>query len=152
MNSSYVSFYNDEHYIYCVESFMPLDVYFKNLKICRSQDYVIMLEKNYDPVLYFHRSDINNNYIEEYKNNSFIISKNVNNGDEKCPYKGNITWYSIVYNKEIEEKAGWSYNKPPEYIKTIENLMAFYNNKIDVFYKGNKISTSDVLNKILCVE
>ena len=149
MKSSNVSFYNDEHYIYCVESFIHLDIYFKDLKIGESENYVIMLEKNYDPVLYFHRSDINNNYIEEYKNNSFMISKNDDNSNEKCPYKGDIIWYSIVYNKQIEEKAGWSYKEPPEHIKTIENLIAFYNDKINVFYRGNKISISDVLNKII---
>ena len=70
MKSSDVSFYNDEHYIYCVESFIHLDIYFNDLKMGELENYVIMLEKSYDPVLYFHKSDINNNYIKELSGRS----------------------------------------------------------------------------------
>ncbi len=144
---SNISIYNDYHYIYCFKSSVPISIYFNNIELGKSNNYIIMLERNYDPVIYFNKNDLNMNYIKEYKNNSFIISNNANDG--KCPYKGNIEWFSIVYNENIEEKIAWLYNNPPEYLKIIENLIAFYNNKINIFYKKEKININDILIKAI---
>lgn len=142
---SNISLYNNSHYIYCFKSHIPLSIYFNDINIAKSNCYVIMLEKNYDPVIYFNNKDINMDYIKEYKNNDFMIINNNSNG--KCPYKGDIKWFSIVYGKNIEEKAAWSYYNPPEHLKIVENLIAFYNNKIKIYYKGEKINVSDILIK-----
>lgn len=140
---SNIRLYNNSHYIYCFESYIPVSVYFNNVEIGKSSCYIIMLEENYEPVIYFNNSDLNMDYIKEYKNSDFIMPKNTDDG--RCPYKGNIKWFSIVYGKNIEEKAAWSYNNPPEYLKIIENLIAFYNNKINIYYKRGKINVSDIL-------
>ncbi|HWX75567.1 MAG TPA: DUF427 domain-containing protein [Solirubrobacteraceae bacterium] len=53
-----------------------------------------------------------------------------------CPYKGSAESYSVLTEGSVHENVAWSYATPlPESMK-IAGLVAFYNEKVDLFVGG----------------
>jgi uncharacterized protein (DUF427 family) len=57
----------------------------------------------------------------------------------RCPYKGEACYWSIDANGEHFEDVVWSYPAPIPEIPKIENLLAFYNEKVDIEIDGAAI-------------
>ena len=48
-----------------------------------------------------------------------------------CPYKGDASYYSIVVDGRVAEKAIWSYEDPIADVAEIAGHLAFYRDRVD---------------------
>jgi uncharacterized protein (DUF427 family) len=54
----------------------------------------------------------------------------------RCPYKGEAVYWSVRAGGELYEDIVWSYPAPIPETPKIENLLAFYNEKVDIVVDG----------------
>jgi uncharacterized protein (DUF427 family) len=53
-----------------------------------------------------------------------------------CPYKGQAEWWSVSAEDGLHEDVAWSYRAPLPESQKVAGLVAFYNEKIDIFVDG----------------
>jgi uncharacterized protein (DUF427 family) len=53
-----------------------------------------------------------------------------------CPYKGEAEWWSVRANGSVHEDLAWSYRTPLPESQKIAGLVAFYDEKVDVYVDG----------------
>jgi uncharacterized protein (DUF427 family) len=53
-----------------------------------------------------------------------------------CPYKGQADWWSVRIGDEVHEDLAWSYRTPLPESQKIAGLVAFYNEKVDLYVDG----------------
>lgn len=53
----------------------------------------------------------------------------------RCPYKGEAVYWTVNAGERLEDSA-WSYPAPLPEIPKIENLIAFYNERVDIIVDG----------------
>ena len=53
-----------------------------------------------------------------------------------CPYKGQAEWWSVRANGGVHEDLAWSYPTPLPESQKIAGLVAFYDEKVDVYVDG----------------
>jgi uncharacterized protein (DUF427 family) len=56
----------------------------------------------------------------------------------QCPYKGEASYYSVEAGNHIVEDIVWYYPFPQPEVSKIQNLLAFYNEKVDLYVNGVK--------------
>jgi uncharacterized protein (DUF427 family) len=54
----------------------------------------------------------------------------------QCPYKGNATYWSARIGDEVFPDIVWSYPFPIPECPTIQNLLSFYNEKVEIYVDG----------------
>ncbi|HEY6788563.1 MAG TPA: DUF427 domain-containing protein [Trebonia sp.] len=54
----------------------------------------------------------------------------------RCPYKGEAVYWSVQAGDEVLEDIVWSYPSPIPEAPKIENLLAFFNEKVDITVDG----------------
>jgi uncharacterized protein (DUF427 family) len=55
-----------------------------------------------------------------------------------CPYKGQAEWWSVRAGDSVHEDLAWSYRTPLAESQKIAGLIAFYDEKVDVYIDGVK--------------
>jgi uncharacterized protein (DUF427 family) len=55
-----------------------------------------------------------------------------------CPYKGDASYWSLKIGDKTYKDFVWGYPRPIPEIPKIENLLCFYNEKVDLFVDGVK--------------
>jgi uncharacterized protein (DUF427 family) len=53
-----------------------------------------------------------------------------------CPYKGQAEWWSVLAGDRTYEDLAWSYRSPLPESQKIAGLIAFYDEKVDVYVDG----------------
>jgi uncharacterized protein (DUF427 family) len=53
-----------------------------------------------------------------------------------CPYKGDAEWWSVRTVTTIHDDLAWSYRTPLPESQKIAGLIAFYNEKVDIYLDG----------------
>jgi uncharacterized protein (DUF427 family) len=53
-----------------------------------------------------------------------------------CPYKGDANYWSLRVGEKIYKDFVWVYRRPIPEIPKIENLLCFYNEKVDLYVDG----------------
>jgi uncharacterized protein (DUF427 family) len=53
-----------------------------------------------------------------------------------CPYKGQAEWWSVRTGDEVHADLAWSYRTPLPESQKIAGLVAFYNEKVDIYVDG----------------
>jgi uncharacterized protein (DUF427 family) len=53
-----------------------------------------------------------------------------------CPYKGRAEWWSVRAGDEVHADLAWSYRMPLPESQKIAGLVAFYDEKVDVYVDG----------------
>src|SRR5918999_2910869 len=53
-----------------------------------------------------------------------------------CPYKGQAEWWSVGAGDAVHEDLAWSYRTPLPESQKIAGLVAFYNEKVDIYVDG----------------
>nr|WP_042193487.1 DUF427 domain-containing protein [Kibdelosporangium sp. MJ126-NF4] len=53
-----------------------------------------------------------------------------------CPYKGEASYYSVRVGDALHEDVVWYYDTPLPESQKVTGLMAFYNEKVDIFVDG----------------
>jgi uncharacterized protein (DUF427 family) len=56
--------------------------------------------------------------------------------ESHCPYKGQAEWWSVRAGDELHENLAWSYRTPLPESQKIAGLVAFYNEKVDIYVDG----------------
>ncbi len=82
-----------------------------------SRDALEMREGSYPPVYYVPRKDV--------KMERLVRTAHATH----CPYKGDASYFSIV---DGPENAVWSYERPYDEMRDIQDLLAFYPNKVAI--------------------
>ena len=54
----------------------------------------------------------------------------------QCPYKGNAQYYSVRVGDAVHQDVIWYYPFPIAECPKIANLLAFYNEKVDLYVDG----------------
>ncbi len=58
-----------------------------------------------------------------------------------CPYKGTTSGYwSVRAGDEIHADLAWSYDFPSRELLPIAGLVAFYNERVDIFLDGTQLA------------
>jgi uncharacterized protein (DUF427 family) len=55
-----------------------------------------------------------------------------------CPYKGEASYYSVKVGDHVSEDIIWYYPDPHLEVSKIQNMLAFYNEKVDLYVDGKK--------------
>jgi uncharacterized protein (DUF427 family) len=53
-----------------------------------------------------------------------------------CPYKGTARYWSVRAGDEVHTNLAWSYDSPVRESAPIADLVAFYDEKVDLFVEG----------------
>jgi|tagenome__1003787_1003787.scaffolds.fasta_scaffold20983761_2 uncharacterized protein (DUF427 family) len=53
-----------------------------------------------------------------------------------CPYKGQAEWWSVRAGDRIHNDLAWSYRTPLPESQKVAGLIAFYNEKVDIYVDG----------------
>jgi uncharacterized protein (DUF427 family) len=53
-----------------------------------------------------------------------------------CPYKGEAEWWSVEAGGSLHADLAWSYRTPLPESQKIAGLIAFYDEKVDVYVDG----------------
>jgi uncharacterized protein (DUF427 family) len=56
--------------------------------------------------------------------------------ETQCPYKGKARYWSVGSGDKVEKDIAWSYPYPIPECPKIENLVAFYNERADIWVDG----------------
>jgi uncharacterized protein (DUF427 family) len=56
--------------------------------------------------------------------------------ESHCPYKGQAEWWSVRAGDRVHEDLAWSYRMPLPESQKITGLVAFYNEKVDIYVDG----------------
>jgi uncharacterized protein (DUF427 family) len=56
--------------------------------------------------------------------------------ESHCPYKGRAEWWSVRVGDSLHEDLAWSYRTPLPESQKIAGLVAFYNEKVDLYVDG----------------
>ncbi len=54
----------------------------------------------------------------------------------RCPYKGVATYFSVRVGEQLLEDIAWCYPLPIPECPKVENLICFYNEKVDIYVDG----------------
>ena len=57
-------------------------------------------------------------------------------GASHCPYKGEAEWWSVRAGDTVHVDLAWSYRTPLPESQKIAGLIAFYNEKVDLYVDG----------------
>jgi uncharacterized protein (DUF427 family) len=55
-----------------------------------------------------------------------------------CPYKGQAEWWSVRLGEHVHDDLAWSYRTPLPESQKIAGLIAFYNEKVDIYLDGER--------------
>jgi uncharacterized protein (DUF427 family) len=55
-----------------------------------------------------------------------------------CPYKGEASYWAVQTDQGLVPDVVWSYPRPISDCAKIENLLSFYNEKVDIYIDGDK--------------
>ena len=63
------------------------------------------------------------------------------NATESCPYKGTAVYWSLVRaGQDLIRDVAWSYPRPIPEIPKIENLVCFYNERVDELWVDGELT------------
>ena len=91
----------------------------KDRVIAESSQALRLEEKEYPPVYYIPREDVDMSLLVRTTHYSY------------CPYKGDCTYYSIPMGGAKSEFAVWTYEEPYEAVARIKDYLAFYPARVD---------------------
>ena len=57
----------------------------------------------------------------------------------RCPYKGVASYWSVRAGEKVHKDIAWSYKSPIPECPKIENLIAFYNERVDIEVDGQRV-------------
>jgi uncharacterized protein (DUF427 family) len=86
------------------------------------------------PVLLFETGLITRYYIPKLDVRMDLLEPSDTHTD--CPYKGTASYHSVRVGDELHEDLVWYYPSPNAEVGKIQNLLSFYNEKVDIYLDG----------------
>lgn len=87
---------------------------------------VLLFETGLPVRYYIPKVDVRMDLLQESKTHS------------ECPYKGIASYYSVKVGDQVAEDVVWYYPSPYSEVSKIQNLLSFYNEKVDLYIDGQK--------------
>jgi len=114
-----ISSQNDSHHIIITKLNHSISFFYRETRLFNTHDALLLVEKDYPPVVYVPKSDIFQRYFLASSRTSF------------CPFKGTASYWSLNVNDEIVIDAVWEYSEPEQQVQSIKDHIAFpnYQNK-----------------------
>lgn len=111
-----------------LRSSRPIRIELEGTVLAKSRSPVMVFETGLPTRYYLNRTDVNFDHLEP---SSTVTS---------CPYKGTTTGYwSIRAGDTLHSDLAWAYDFPTRQLAPIAGLIAFYNEKVDIFLEGDRI-------------
>lgn len=86
------------------------------------------------PRLLFETNTVTRYYIPKLDvRQDLIVPTDTSTG---CPYKGLASYWAVNVNGQVHKDVIWSYPSPYEECAKIENLLCFYNERVDLYLDG----------------
>ncbi len=93
--------------------------------VAESADAVILNEPRHYPAVYFPRTDVKLGLFEPLPHWT------------NCPYKGDAKYWRFRDDDGFDRNAAWSYEDPPAPLVAIRERIAFYSDKISLWFDGD---------------
>jgi len=107
-----------------LQSSRHIEIVVDGVKLAESDKPTILFETGLPPRYYLPLSDVRTELL--------IPSQN----ETHCPYKGTANYYSLEVDGNIHEDLVWIYRSPLPESQKIAGLVAFFNEKVDVYMDG----------------
>ncbi|MEL6403181.1 MAG: DUF427 domain-containing protein [Chloroflexota bacterium] len=111
-----------------------LKVVYKGKVIAETTKGFRVLEKYLAPSYYFPREDIKDDFLQEVDHATF------------CRHTGTASYYNVVVDDDVSERACWSYVEPNEPYAEIAGYIAFYPSRVDACYVNEEQAESQHAN------
>lgn len=112
----------------CLRSSRTVRVELEGNVLAESGSTIMLFETGLPTRYYFDRTALNYDFLVPSGTVSF------------CPYKGETTGYwSVQLDETLHPDLAWSYEYPKREVLPIAGLVAFYNEKLDIFIDGKKL-------------
>ena len=106
-----------------------IQIIFNGIVIAESQRSQRVLETSHPPVYYLPLEDIQSQYLEKARHQSY------------CEWKGMAGYYNLVVGDKRADLAAWYYAEPTPGFQAIQNYVAFYPSRMDACYlNGEKVN------------
>ena len=106
----------------------PVRVELDGAVLAASDSPVMVFETGLPTRYYFNRTHVNFEHLE------------ATDTVTACPYKGRTSdYWSVRVNDQLHKDLAWSYAFPTREILPIAGLIAYYNEKVDLFLDGKLI-------------
>ena len=92
--------------------------------VAESSRPVILFETGLRPRYYLPLTDVRLDLLQDSDHHT------------ECPYKGTASYYSIQVGQELQENILWYYPFPNPEVGKIQNLLAFYDEKVNYYLDG----------------
>jgi uncharacterized protein (DUF427 family) len=100
----------------------------EGVTLAESSSPVLLFETGLPTRYYLNRTDVDFTRLEP----SATVSA--------CPYKGRTSGYwSIRVAEALHEDLAWAYDFPTAGLQAVAGLIAFYNEKVDIFLDGQEL-------------
>ena len=106
-----------DHHIATKPAGVRVRVTFQGEPIADSREAIVLEESKYPPVYYLPRKDVKMERLERSGHRTH------------CPFKGDASYFSL---KGGPENAVWSYEEPYDEMSAIQDLLAFYPDKVEI--------------------
>lgn len=84
----------------------------------------VLREKGLPPRYYLPREDVRFDVLEQ------------DDASSHCPFKGDATYFSVRVDDTVHKNLVWSYESPIPEAADVAGLVAFYDEKVDVYLDG----------------
>jgi uncharacterized protein (DUF427 family) len=101
-----------------------VEVFVNEVKVADSQRPVILFETGLAPRYYFPLTDVRTDLLRS------------SDTETHCPYKGMANYWSLDVGGQLFEDFVWIYRAPLPESQKIAGLVAFYNEKVDLYLDG----------------
>jgi uncharacterized protein (DUF427 family) len=100
----------------------------EGVTLAESSSTVMVFETGLPTRYYFNRTEVAFGHLR------------ASDTETQCPYKGRTSGYwSALVGGNVYEDIAWAYDFPTVALKPISGLIAFYNEKVDLFVDGREI-------------
>lgn len=124
---------DDEIFVHPKDPFVRVDALTSSRHVKVVVDGEVVAESN-RPVLLYETGLITRYYIPKMDvRQELLVSSETHT---ECPYKGVASYYSLDVGSELREDLVWYYPHPYPEVGKIQNLLCFYNEKMDIYVDG----------------
>jgi uncharacterized protein (DUF427 family) len=109
-----------------LRSTRKVNVELEGIVLGESSSAIMVFETGLPTRYYFNRTEINFDHLIP----TYTVTE--------CPYKGTTSGYwSVCTGEDVHRDLAWSYDFPTRQLLPIAGLIAFYNEKVDIFVDGD---------------
>ena len=95
--------------------------------IVDSNNALLMLEQNHQPVYYFPHSDVD---MTRFQRTDYSTH---------CPFKEDASYWTLTVAERVLENVMWSYETPCDEVAEVKEYVSFYRDRMDDWYEDGEL-------------